>query len=125
MQELGQTAFKYVEMLWQIIRKDCERGPIAIIYDATTYKGTPLLVCFIAGKNADQYMDKAEVELKAAVLVRFSATKSVTNFRNENQNTVWIINFVYLPGKPLFPPITLYLCLVPFSKYNCFKHNKT
>ena len=50
-------------------RRDCERGPIAIIYDATTYKGTPLLVCFIAGKNADQYLDKGEAELKSAVLV--------------------------------------------------------
>jgi len=50
---------------------DCERGPIAIIYDATTYKGTPLLVCFIAGKNADQYLDKGEAELKAAILVTF------------------------------------------------------
>ena len=51
---------------------DCERGPIAIILDATTYKGTPLLVCFIAGKNADQWMDKSTADLKAAVLVHLS-----------------------------------------------------
>ncbi len=50
-------------------RMDCERGPIAIVYDATTYKGTPVLVCFIAGKNADQWLDKPIADLKAAVLV--------------------------------------------------------
>jgi hypothetical protein len=48
---------------------ECERGPIAIVYDATTYKGTPLLVCFIAGKNADQWLEKSTADLKAAILV--------------------------------------------------------
>ena len=51
---------------------DCERGPIAIVYDATTYKGTPVLVCFIAGKNADQWLDKSETELKAGILVNLN-----------------------------------------------------
>lgn len=50
-------------------RMECERGPIAIVYDATTYKGTPLLVCFIAGKNADQWLEKSTADLKAAILV--------------------------------------------------------
>ena len=47
----------------------CERGPVAVAYDATTYKGTPALVCFVAGKKGDQWLDKSEADLKAAILV--------------------------------------------------------
>ncbi len=38
--------------------KGCEMGPASIFYDATTSNGTPILVGFLAGKNANQWFAK-------------------------------------------------------------------
>jgi len=48
---------------------DCEHGPLAIVYDATTKNGTPALVGFVAGKSADQWADKSKTDLMAAAVV--------------------------------------------------------
>ena len=39
----------------------CQRGPVAVFYDATTKNGLPALVGFIAGKIGDQWMYCKEV----------------------------------------------------------------
>ncbi len=48
----------------------CEAGPVSVLYDATTHKGTPALVGFIAGRNADQWFTRSREERRKAVLVQ-------------------------------------------------------
>lgn len=46
----------------------CEAGPLTILYDATTSGGTPALVGFSAGRNADQWFSRSKEERRAAVI---------------------------------------------------------
>ena len=46
----------------------CDAGPATVFYDATTHKGTPVLIGFSAGKNADQWFSKTREERQAAVV---------------------------------------------------------
>ncbi len=47
---------------------DCDFGPATIYYDATTMNGTPALIAFSAGRNADQWFSKTQEERKKALI---------------------------------------------------------
>lgn len=50
----------------------CEKGPLCIVYDATTAFDSPALVAFIGGKAAVQWGNRSAEERKSAVLQSLS-----------------------------------------------------
>ncbi|XP_021358768.1 probable flavin-containing monoamine oxidase A [Mizuhopecten yessoensis] len=50
----------------------CERGPLCVVYDNTSYRGSPALLAFIGGKAAIQWRNQQALERKSAVLKSLS-----------------------------------------------------
>ncbi|XP_060067179.1 probable flavin-containing monoamine oxidase A [Ylistrum balloti] len=50
----------------------CDRGPLCIVYDNTSYNGTPALLAFIGGKAAVQWRCQEALDRKSAVLKSLS-----------------------------------------------------
>lgn len=48
---------------------DCDTGPLGVVYDNTTHKGSPALVGFIAGHQGIQWSTQTPEERKSAVLL--------------------------------------------------------
>lgn len=51
----------------------CDKGPVAIFFDATTQLGTPALVAFMAGKASDQWNDQTLDVLQEAILCQLDS----------------------------------------------------
>ena len=55
----------------QSVHSDCQRGPLSVVYDATSSGGNPALVAFIAGEQQLEYNLKTVSVCSSVVLVDF------------------------------------------------------
>ena len=68
----------------------CQTGPITIFYDATTYKETPVLVGFSAGRNADEWFSKYGMTFSNIVFSIYNIGP-ICNFRTSEERKEGVV----------------------------------